>query len=61
MAIAGNKKRKEYSRYAAHCLQMVAAARDQELRSIEREMAAEWLRLADEAGRPGRRQQMQMG
>jgi hypothetical protein len=38
---------KEYARYAAHCLQIVTAAKDQETRSIQREMAAEWLRLAD--------------
>lgn len=38
---------KEYARYAAHCLGIVGAARDQASRSVLREMAAEWLRLAE--------------
>ena len=49
MAIPKNDKHKEYARYAAHCLDMVVAANDQESRSIQREMAAEWLKLADTA------------
>ena len=36
---------KDYTRYAEHCLNMVASTTDQELRCIQREMAAEWLRL----------------
>jgi hypothetical protein len=56
--MAMNEKRKEYARYAAHCLQMVAAAREQESRSIQREMAAEWLKLAHTVGRPAKPQQM---
>ena len=56
-----NEKRKEYARYAQHCLQMVAAAKEQESRSIQREMAAEWLKLADAVRRPLKRRQMQMG
>ena len=55
-----NDKFKDYARYAEHCLNMVAATRDKELRSIRREMAAEWLGLAD-AIRPRRSKQMQMG
>ena len=42
-----NAKQKEYARYAVHCLKMVTAAKDQDSRSIQREMAAEWLNLAD--------------
>ena len=42
-----NDKFKDYTRYAEHCLNMVAGTPDQELRCIQREMAAEWLRLAD--------------
>ena len=42
-------RHKEYVRYAEHCLQMVATTTDQEARSIQREMAAEWLRLVDAA------------
>ena len=59
--MAMNEKRKEYARYAAHCLQMVAAAKEQESRSIQREMAAEWLKLADAVRRPSKRAHMQMG
>lgn len=59
--MAMNEKRKEYARYAQHCLQMVAAAKEQESRSIQREMAAEWLKLADAVRRPLKRRQMQMG
>ena len=58
--MAMNEKQKEYARYAQHCLQMVAAEREQEARSIQREMAAEWLRLADAIRRPSKRRQMQM-
>jgi len=47
-----NDKFKDYTRYAEHCLNMVASTRDQELRCIQREMAAEWLRLADVVRRP---------
>ena len=42
-----NDKFKDYTRYAEHCLNMVASTKDQESRCIQREMAAEWLRLAD--------------
>ena len=55
MAISKNEKHKEYARYAAHCLNMVAATNDQEGRAIQREMAAEWLRLADAALHPLKR------
>ena len=60
MAVPKNDKYKDYARYAAHCLNMVASTRDQELRCIQREMAAEWLRLADAIRRPRRSKQMQM-
>jgi hypothetical protein len=40
-------KHKEYARFAAHCLKMVPAVTDQEYRAVQREMAAEWLKLAD--------------
>jgi hypothetical protein len=56
-----NDKFKDYARYAEHCLDMVASTRDQELRRIQREMAAEWMRLADEIRRPLKLKQMQMG
>ena len=49
MPVLKNNTHKEYARYAAHCLNLVVAAKDQESRSIQREMAAEWLKLADTA------------
>jgi hypothetical protein len=60
MAIPKNDKRKEYARYAAHCLNMVTAAKDQDSRAIQREMAAEWLRMADAIRHPFKPKQMQM-
>ena len=54
-------RRSSYARYAERCLNMVAATTDHESRSIQREMAAEWLRLADAIRRPRRSKQMQMG
>jgi hypothetical protein len=59
VAIPENDKRKEYARYARYCLNMGAAATDQESRVIQREMAAEWLKLAESVRRPGPTQ-MQM-
>jgi hypothetical protein len=47
MTVPKNDTYKDYVRYAEHCLNMVATTQDQESRSIQREMAAEWLRLAD--------------
>jgi hypothetical protein len=47
MATPKKDKHKEYARYASHCLDMVTVATDQEARAIQREMAAEWLKLAD--------------
>jgi hypothetical protein len=50
-----NEKRKVYAHYAAHCLHMVTAAKDQDSRAIQREMAAEWLKLADDVRNPLKR------
>jgi hypothetical protein len=61
VTVPKDDKFKDYARYAAHCLEMIASTRDQELRRIHREMAAEWMRLADEIRRPRKRYQMQMG
>jgi hypothetical protein len=47
MANPKNDKHKEYSHYAEHCLQMVPLAPTQKYRAIQREMAAEWIKLAD--------------
>ena len=51
---------KDYARYAEHCLKIVTAITDQESRRIQREMAAEWLRLADAIRHPRGLKQMQM-
>jgi len=59
MAISKTNKHKEYARYAAHCLDMVVEIKDQETRALNREMAAEWLRLADAVRHPLKRQQAQ--
>ncbi len=48
MAVPKNDKHKEYARYAAHCLGISPALSEQEDRAINREMAAEWLKLADD-------------
>jgi hypothetical protein len=61
MTVPENDKFKDYARYAEHCLNMTAATKDQESQRIQREMAVEWLRLADTIRRPRRSKQMQMG
>jgi hypothetical protein len=60
MAVPPKTKYKEYARYAAHCLKIVPAITDQEYRVVQREMAAEWLKLADKVLHSSRRQQIQM-
>jgi hypothetical protein len=52
VATPKNSKYKEYAHYAAHCLQMVPKLPNQEYCAIQREMAAEWIRLADTILRP---------
>ncbi len=47
MAVPKDNKHKDYARYAATCLEMVVVAPNQEARAVQREMAAEWLKLAD--------------
>ena len=55
MAVLKNDKHKDYVRYAEHCLKMVPQALDQEDRNVQREMAAEWLKLADAVLHPPKR------
>ena len=52
MATPKNDKHKKYVRYAVHCLDMVPATKNQDARAINREMAAEWLKLADTIAHP---------
>jgi hypothetical protein len=60
MAISKNEKRKQYAHYAAHCMYLVTAATDPDARAIQREMAAEWLKLADSVQQPSKFAQTQM-
>jgi hypothetical protein len=60
MAVPAEGRHKQYARYASHCLQMAPAITDQEYRTVQREMAAEWLKLADAILHPSRRRQTQM-
>ena len=55
MAQLPNDKHKEYVRYADHCLTMIGTTQDQEPHSINREMAVEWLKLADDDLRRSKR------
>ena len=41
-------KFKEYVLFAQHCLTMAKSAPDQQSRIIQRQMAAEWLKLAEQ-------------
>jgi hypothetical protein len=42
--------RERYVAFATHCLQLAKVAADNQSRTILREMAAEWLKLAEVAG-----------
>jgi hypothetical protein len=55
MTIPPNDKHKNYARYAEHCLTMVTTTTDQDARALNREMAAEWLMLADAVLHPLKR------
>jgi hypothetical protein len=50
MADRSIDKREQYVDFATHCLQLAKAAGDSQSRTILREMAAEWLKLAEAAG-----------
>jgi hypothetical protein len=47
MTVPQNGAYKDYVRYAEHCLNLVSNIKEQDDRAINREMAAEWLKLAD--------------
>lgn len=47
MAISETDKQKAYAHYAAHCTYLMTAASDPDSQAIQREMATEWLNLAD--------------
>ena len=50
MADQSIDKREQYVAFATHCLQLAKLAADQQSRTILREMATEWLKLAEVAG-----------
>ncbi len=54
MAAPKTDKRKDYIRYAEHCLDLVPAIAARGDRTINREMAAEWMRLADVVAHPSK-------
>ncbi len=43
-------KRERYVTFVTHCLQLAKVARDGQSRAILKEMAAEWLKLAEVEG-----------
>jgi hypothetical protein len=47
MTAAKSNRRRDYIRCAEHCLNLVPTIGVQDDRAINREMAAEWLRLVD--------------
>jgi hypothetical protein len=47
MAERSIEDRERYVGYATHCLQLAKVAPDPESRTILREMATEWLKLAE--------------
>ena len=52
---AQNDKHKDYVRYAEHCLMALPDASDQGYIAVQRDMAVEWLKLADAALHPLKR------
>jgi hypothetical protein len=48
MADQSIDKRERYVAYATHCLLLAKATAESESRAILREMASEWLKLAEE-------------
>ena len=49
MAIPKNPTFRDYARYAMYCLEMMPTSPDQDIRDLNREMAVEWIRLAEAA------------
>jgi hypothetical protein len=50
MADQSIDKREQYVAFATHCLQLAKSTADSKSRAVLREMAAEWLKLAEAAG-----------
>jgi hypothetical protein len=47
MAVLDSDRHRQYARFAMHCLSRDTANSDPDHRMIQREMAIEWLRLAE--------------
>ena len=47
MAVQKTSKYEEYLRYAEHCLELMRITTNRKSRIIQREMAAEWVKLAN--------------
>ena len=58
MAIPATDKHKDYTHYAAHCRYLMTTAGDPDPHAIQREMAAEWLKLADAIRYPPKSEEM---
>jgi hypothetical protein len=50
MADRSIDKREQYVAFATHCLQLAKISADRQSRAVLKEMAAEWLKLADDDG-----------
>jgi hypothetical protein len=50
MADQSIDKREQYVAFATHCLQLAKVAANRQSRDVLKEMAAEWLKLAEAAG-----------
>ena len=55
MAIPKNKKFRDYARYAMYCLEMAPISEDEDIYALNREMAVEWIRLAEAELHPAKR------
>jgi hypothetical protein len=53
MAERSIDEREQYVSFATHCLQQARVALASQSRTILKQMAAEWLKLAEEAGENG--------
>jgi hypothetical protein len=52
MSVLNSDRHKQYARFALHCLSADTAIANPDYRVIQREMAIEWLRLAEDTLHP---------
>jgi hypothetical protein len=52
MSVPNKEKHNKYARYAAYCLHLDTALKETDSDPIQREMAFEWLKLAEAALHP---------